>query len=133
MLIGYRPDDEAYITSSGADFHPQDEFGNGNIPFYEILNPSDEIQFRVDDHLGGLDNPVMTLNTHWGPTDFDLIDQIDSDTIISEQSGFDNDLWVVDVSGASGLFTLTNFDTGSGVTGTTAAWLPFVGLIDAEV
>lgn len=133
MLVPIRPGDEAYINHVGPTFVSQDQNDNGNIAYFEITSEGDEILFSLRDRIAGLENPVITLHTQWGPTDFDLVDDIDGETIISEQSGFDNDTWLIQVSGRSGRFSLTNFSTGDGVDGTQAAWLPYVGVADMKV
>jgi hypothetical protein len=133
MLIGYRPEDEAYVSHTGAVFHPQDENNNETAAYYEIQGTTDSIVFDVNDHIGGLNDPVMTLYTNWGETDFDLRDEINDNVIIAEQSGFDTDIWLVEVASTSGRFELTQFDTANGVDGTQAAWLPYIGLISSEV
>lgn len=133
MLIGIRPGDGAYVEHTGAVFHAQDEQQNQNVPYYEIQGTNDEIIFEIRDNISGLANPILTLYTHWGEVDFDLIDDVDGDIIVSEQSGFDSDLWMAEVDGRSGRFKITQFDTTDGVDGTQAAWLPFIGVANAEV
>lgn len=133
MLIGIRPTDESYVSHSGATFSEQDQNGNQEVAYYEINNTTDEIVFDISDKVAGLDNPVMLLHTSWGSTDYNLEDEQDNEVIIAEQSGFDTDVWIVGISGRSGRFRITEFDTSQGVTGTQAAWLPFVELLPAEV
>jgi len=132
MLIGIRPQDEAYYGSDGVVYHPQDENNTGNIPFYEITDTADSIEFDLTGHLGGLDTPIAVLHTAFGTTDFDLRDRETDDAIISEQSGFDQDTWIVDLSGTSGRYELTQFDTTNGVDGTQAGWQAYITLLGAE-
>jgi hypothetical protein len=68
----------------------------------------------------------MVLNTVFGPTDFDLIDVGTGQPVVSEQSGFDSDVWYCEIGDTTERFVLTNFDTADGVDGTQAAWYPFV-------
>ena len=127
MLIGIRPGDPAYDDNTGAVFHPQDENGTGSVAFYEIQNTTDEILFDIRDEIAGLDHPVLVLNTVFGPTDFTLEDRNSGAAIVDEQSGFDSDVWVVDLSGASKDLRLTEF------TDTQAAFYPYVRLTDRQV
>lgn len=133
MFVGLRPDDRAYDASSGLVFHPQDESGNGNIPFYEVTATSDELDFDLRQDISGFDNPVLILNSIFGPTDFDLIDRNTSNAIVSEQSGFDSDVWAIDLSASSGRLRLTNFDTGNGVDGTQAGWQAIAQVLPLQV
>lgn len=133
MLVGIRPGDAAYVDHTGADYHPQDESDDDLSAYYDILNTGDEIIFDVAQYKGGLKTPVMTLHTAWGATDFDLIDQINNEIVVSEQSGFSNDRWFIELEGTSGQFVLTEFDTGDGVDGTQAAVLPYVGITNLKV
>jgi hypothetical protein len=132
MLLGIRPGDDAYIDHTGAVYHAQDENDNDEVAYYEIQATGDTIEFDVRDHSQGLETPTLTLHTQWGETDFNLEDRVDNEVIVAEQSGYDNDIWMVDLSGTSGRLRLTQFDTTNGVDGTKAAWLPFVGLINVE-
>lgn len=133
MLLGIAPGDGAYVDHTGAVFHPQDENGNGNIAFYEIQNTGDVIEIDIANQISGLATPTVTFYTQWGATDFDIVDRVDGSVIVSEQSGFDNDLWFVDVTGTSGTLQITQFDTNAGVDGTEAAWLAYIGVGDAQV
>lgn len=132
MLIPIRPGDAAYIDNSGSTFVAQDEQDNLNVAYYEINAEGDTIDFEVTNNAAGFELPILRLFSVWGPTDFTLVDLQTGDPIISEQSGFDNDQWIIDISGTSGRFRLTDFDTGAGVDGTQAAWLPFVEVLSAE-
>jgi len=128
MLIPIRPGDDAYVSHSGAVFHEQNEAGNGNVAYYEIQNTTDEIVFTLADNMNGISNPLLALYTQWGATDFALYDDINGGAIVDEQSGYDTDIWHVEVGDTSGKLRLTDFDTDDGVDGTQAAWLPFAGL-----
>lgn len=126
MLIGIRPTDDAYDANNGAVFHPQDENDGGNVAYYEIQNTTDEIQFDVREDTAGLSNPILILNSIFGPTDFSLVDRNTGEPIVAEQSGFDSDVWTIDISEASGRFSITNFNTGNGVDGTQAGWYAYI-------
>lgn len=130
MLIGIRPDDSAYVGHTGADFHPQNE--SDTIPFYEITSTADEILFDLSDDAEQIDNPVMIARTAFGPTDFTITDRQSGDVVISEQSGFDTDVWFVDISQTSYKLKIADFDTDDGVDGTQAAWYPFLTVIGAR-
>lgn len=132
MLLGIRPGDDAYVAHQGAVFHPQNENNNLNMAYYEITATDDQIDFDVATQVTGLETPILALHQHWGETDYDLIDRVDSTEIIAEQSGFDNDIWFINLEGTSGKLRLTSFDTNQGVNGTEAAWLPYVELISAR-
>ena len=128
-LVGIRPGDRAYKDHSGAVYHEQDQ---SNVAYYEIQNTSDTIEFDVRDHMQGLATPTLTLHTQWGETHFYLQDRVDKNTITAEKSGYDNDIWMINLSGTSGRLQL-GFNSGDGEPdGTQAAWLPFVGLINLK-
>jgi len=132
MLVGIREGDPPLEFTTGVTFNAQDENGNGNVAFWEINNTGDEINLDLRDYISGLDTPILIFRTVFGPTDFDLLDQQTGSTIVSEQSGFDSDTWVINVEGTSGQFTLTQFDTGNGVDGTQAGWYGYVQVVDLE-
>jgi len=127
MLIGLRPGDEAYDDHTGMVYHSQNENGNGNVAFYEVQNTGDELLFDLRGMVDGLDEPVLQLNTIFGATDYNLEDRGTGNVIIAEQSGFDSDVWRIDISDTSLRFRLTQFDTGNGVDGTQAGWLAYCG------
>jgi len=129
--VGTRPDDEAYDGHSGATYHPQDEGGTGNVGFYEINNTSDEINFALGPALRGISDPVLVFYTAFGTTDFDIINRNTNATLVSEQSGFDTDVWLVDAPPTTDQLRITQFDTGT-VNGTQAGWYPFVGVFDLK-
>ena len=126
MLVPIRPGDPAYVNNDGSIFHPQDENNNLNVAYYEIQAEADTIDFDVADNAQGLSEPVLVLYSTWGTVDFTLLDRNSGDPIVSELSGFDTDVWIVNLSGTSGRLRLTDFDTDAGVDGQQAAWLPFV-------
>lgn len=119
-LLDISPDSDNLVKYEGAVFHPQNEQSNGNVAFYEIQSQTDEIVINVEQNIDGLTNPVLIWNTAWGPTDFDLIDINTGKTVISEVSGYDSDVWIVDLTGTSGEYKLTNFED------TQAGWYAYV-------
>lgn len=129
MLVGIRPDDPALDQTTGATFHPQDEDGGGNVAYYEINATDDEIQIDLRSYIGAFDTPIAIFHTAFGETDFEIEDFATGDAFIVEQSGFDTDAWAVDLSGTSGRYVITQFDTDAGVDGTQAAWYPYVTLL----
>jgi hypothetical protein len=133
MLVGIRPDDVAYEDHTGPNFVSQDDSNNGNVAYYEMTSVGDTIRFDLSRYMSGLENPVATFHTNWGPTEFLLRDQNDVETFINEKSGYHTDLWVVEMGNVSGRTAIEITDDDQGVNGTQAAWLPYVGLIDAEV
>lgn len=132
MLVPIRPDDPAHEADEGVTFHPQDEDDNLNVAYYEINDEGDRIDFNVNEYAQGLDVPILVLYSVWGATDFTLIDRATGDPIVSELSGYDTDVWMIDLSGTSGQLRLTDFDTDGDVDGTEAAWLPFVEVSGLE-
>lgn len=132
MLIGLRPGDDAYDDNTGMVYHPQDESGGGNVAFYEIQDPTDELLFDIRDFISGFDSPVLVMNTIFGATDFALRDRNGDSVVVEEQSGFDSDVWVFDIGDASGRFRLTDFDTGNGVDGTQAGWYAYCRVLPAQ-
>lgn len=132
MLIGIRPGDSAHVDTSGVIYTPQDENGAGNIGYYEVTATGDSVTFDVADRMGAFDTPILELNSIWGETEFDLIDTVDGEAVVSEFSGFSNDVWLIDISGTSGRFRLEIADNSGSVDGTIAAWLPYVGLMGAQ-
>lgn len=126
MLVGIRPGDDAYNSHTGLTFHPQDESGGGNISFYEVNATTDQLEFDLATYVGRFSNPTLILNSVFGPTDFTLYDRDGPTQVIDEQSGYDSDVWIVDLSGTSGNLRLTDFDTNAGVTGTQAGWYAYV-------
>jgi hypothetical protein len=132
MLVAYRPGDAQYVDDDGVVFHPQNENSNGNVAYYEITATGDYIDLDLRDNLAGLDRPVLFLYTQWGATDYDFEDRGANEVLVSEQSGFDTDVWAIDLINTSGRYRLTNFATSNGVDGTQAAWLPFGALQDLE-
>lgn len=131
-LLDATLDGEHYVSNSGAVFHPQDESGTGNVAFWEITSESDSITFQVPLADLDFDTPVLVLRTLFGPTDFDVQESGSGSTIVSEQSGFDTDIWFVNIAGTPGEYTLTDFDTGDGVNGTQAGWYPFIVVEDLQ-
>lgn len=125
MLIGLRPGDDAYVDHNGLVFHPQDENGNGNVAFYEVTASGDELLFDLRDIVSGFDDPVLILNSIFGPTDFTLTDRGSGVPVVAEQSGFDSDVWAIDITDTTLRFRLSDFDTGNGVNGTQAGWLAY--------
>lgn len=125
MYIDITPSSSHYVANTGCVFHPQDEGGNGNVAFYEIQGASDTIDIDIEEEVNEASDPLLIINTAWGPTDFDLLDRGDNnDEIISEVSGFDTDHWFVALDSATGKLRLTQFDD------TQAAVLPYVILAD---
>jgi hypothetical protein len=132
-LIGIRPGDIAYEDHTGAVYHPQNEGGNQlNIAHFEITNPSDIIEIDVQPYVSDYTAATVVFFTPFGATDYDVIDPGTSNTVVSEQSGFDNDSWVVDISAYGGRLNITNFNTGDGVAGTESAWYPYVAVFDRQ-
>jgi len=131
-FIGFRPGDTAYVDHTGAVFNPQNDGGAGNIAYYEIQNTSDTIDIDVARVTRLYDNPTLVFNTVFGPTDFAVETAGGGNAIVSEQSGFDTDGWVVSVTGFADTLRLTQFDTGNGIDGTQAAWYPYINVLDLQ-
>lgn len=123
-MVSISPDSIAYVNHKGAVFHPQDENNNQNISFYEITGTTDEIDFNTRRYTREYNRPILTLHTIFGPTDFDVVDRSQGRTIISEVSGFDTEVWNIDITDSSPELRLTNFGD------TTAAFYPFVGVFN---
>ena len=132
MLVGIRPGDPAYEDHQGPNFVPQDDNGNENVPYYDMTAVGDSISFDLSTYMDGLDNPVGTFHANWGETEFLLRDQNNVETFINELSGFDTDMFLVELDGVSGRITLEITDDGA-ADGTQAAWVPYVGLANAQV
>ena len=132
-LVSIRPGDRAYVDHAGAVYHPQDENGNGNVAFYEIQAAGDTIDLNLSRYTEPLDSPKLVLHTALGPTDYAVEDRATGRTVIDEQSGFDTDVWVFDITSTSDELRITDFDTGGQVDGTQAAWYPYVGLFEGVV
>lgn len=130
QVVGIRPGDLAYEAHSGAVFHGQDESQGGNVPFYEIQATGDQIDINLGNIIFEMEDPALVFYTKWGETDFDVVERSEGTTIVSEQSGFDSDVWVVDAAATDGQLRITNFDTADGVDGTQAGWLPYIGVHD---
>jgi hypothetical protein len=129
-LVGIRPGDRAYEDHTGAVYHAQNENNNGNVAHYEIQNPSDTIELDIRSYIFDMAAPTMVIYTPWGETDYNIEERTTGDVLITEQSGFDTDVWVVDVQSTDGKLDITQFDTTNGVDGTQAAWLPYTGVFD---
>lgn len=126
MLIGIRPGDDAYVTHSGTDFRAQDDTATAaeNMAFYEINAAGDRIDFDLAPYILGLGTPLAVITTAWGTTEYDLIDRDNGQVVLGESSGFDTDVWMVDLSGTEGQLRLTNFAD------TQAAFLPYLKVWD---
>jgi len=122
-MIDIAPASTAYVNHTGTVHQAQ---STSNVGFYEIQNTSDVIEFDLT-QVNDFDNPVMVVNTVFGPTDFDLIDRSSGSLIVGESSGYDSDVWIIDLSGTSGQYRLTNFDD------TQAAFYDSVRLFDEQV
>lgn len=117
------PSGAIYEGSSGLNFTAQTA---SNVGFYEVTSQSDSLQFRVPDIVAQYDDAVLTLNTVFGPTDFDVIEVSSGATLISETSGFDSDVWRVFTSNDGATLEVTNFDD------TTAALYPYLGVAEVQ-
>lgn len=106
-LVGIRPTDDAYDTHTGATFNSQSATG---VALYDIEAQNDTIDFDLTGIIDDFDNPVIAITTAFGTTDFDVVDQTDDSTVVSDVSGFDTDVWLVDVSATSLQLRITNFD-----------------------
>lgn len=132
--LAIRPGDKAYVDHTGAVYHPQDENNtDGNIAFYEITAEGDEIDLDLRRYISDATRPHVAFYPLWGATDFDIIERATDETLVSEQSGFDTNVYVVDISGSDGQLRLTNFDTGDGVDGTEAGWYAYLDVYDLVV
>jgi hypothetical protein len=109
-LISINPDSLAYVDHSGVTYHPQDENGNGNIEYYEINNQGNYIDFDVGRYTRDYNRPAIVFRTIYGAVDFDVYDRGQDRTIVSENSDFHSDVWIVDISDASSELRLTDFD-----------------------
>jgi hypothetical protein len=127
MLVGIRPSDSAYVNHTGADFVSQGDTitsPTNNLSLYEINNVGDQIDFDLVDRITGLGTPIMVVNTIFGTTEFDLIDRDNGNEILGETSGFDSDVWIINLSGTEGNLRLTNFDDQQ------AAFYPYIRISD---
>lgn len=122
LVYGIRPTDDIYVGHSGPTFNGQDANG---VAIYEINASGDTIDFDLSGKLGDFDTPVVQITTIFGSTDFTVEDRPNNSTITSDVSGFDSDVWYVDISGTSFDLRLTNFND------TQAAFYPFVKVFDA--
>lgn len=129
-LIAVRPGDLGYVDHTGAVYHPQNESGNKNVPYYEITSAGDEIDIDLRSYIFQLSDPHVVFYTTWGPTAFDIIERSTGDTLAGEESGFDNTGWTFDISPTDGKLRITNFDTNSPIVATEAAWYPFVQVFE---
>lgn len=124
-MIDISPTASAYDAHSGATFNAQDA---DNVAFYEINNEGDTVDFTLE-QVPDMGNPTLIINTVFGPTGFEVQDRGDANaTVVSEESGYDSDVWVVDLSdAATGELRLTNF------TDPTAGFYAYVTLTDRQV
>lgn len=120
-MVNIRPNAPAHIANT-ATYNQQSD---SNVGFYEVNSAGDTIDFDLE-QVADLQDPTIVITTAWGTTDFDLVERDTGDTVVSETSGFDTDVWVVDVQDTSGKFRLTNFDD------TQAAFYGYVRVFDAE-
>lgn len=120
-MVNIRPNAPAHIANT-ATYNQQSD---SNVGFYEVTSAGDTIDFDVE-QVPDLQDPTIVVTTAWGSTDFDLVERDTGDTIVSESSGFDTDVWIIDVQDTSGKFRLTNFDD------TQAAFYGYVRVFDAE-
>lgn len=133
VLSGLRPGDRDYVDHTGMTFHPQNENNtDGNIPFYEINNQSDQLDFTMEKFIVRFDRPIMVLHPIFGETDFQLVERSTGGTVVDEVSGFGSNVWVFDISATDGKLRLTDFDPSGAVDGTQAGWLAYARVFDAQ-
>jgi hypothetical protein len=132
-VVSIRPGDGAYVEHTGAVYHPQDENDTGNVAFYEIQNQGDTIDFDLRRYTRPFDDPKLMLHTAFGPTDYTVEDRVTGNIVVDEQSGFDTDVWILDITSTSSELRITDFDPGGQVDGTQAAWYPYVSLFEGVV
>ena len=132
-LVSIRPDDKAYVDHTGAVYHPQDENGNGNVAFYEIQASGDTIDMNLSRYIRPFQDPKLVLHTAFGPTDYAVEDRVTGRTVVDEQSGFDTDVWVFDITSSSAELRITDFDPSGQADGTQAVWYPYVSLFEGVV
>lgn len=130
-LYDITPDADLYEGHTGMVYDGQDGSGGGSIGFYETRGEGDTLDFRVPDAARDWDETAMVFNTVFGTIDFDVQTVGAGETLVSEQSGFDSDVWVVRVPDGVTL-RLTDFDTGDGVDGQQAAIYPYVGFFEIQ-
>lgn len=132
MLIGIRPKDSAYENATGGvTYHEQTD--TQTLAFYEITGTDAEIQFNISSRIEQMVQPVLFLYSHWGSTDFSVVDRLTDKTLVDEQSGgVSTNVWPVNLTETSGIYSLTNFKTNQGVDGTVAGWPAFVGVQEAD-
>lgn len=120
-LVNIRPNAPAHIANTA----PYTQQSSDNVGFYEITDEGDTIDFDLE-QVPDLQDPTIEISTVFGTTDFDLVERDTGNKITSEKSGFDSDVWLIDVQNTSGKFRLTNFDD------TQAAFYGYVKVYDAE-
>jgi hypothetical protein len=131
-FVGFRADadDSAYVNHTGATYHPQSDSTSSptnNVAYYEIQNAGDQIDINLGEVTGPMDEPRVVFYSAWGPTEFDIIDRSDSETVMGDLSGFDSDVWQVSVQITSPELRFTNFAN------TQAGWYAYCGVFDAIV
>jgi len=125
-LYDISPDGSLYDDHTGMVYHPQDEGGNGNIAFYEVQNAGDTLEFTLPSEMARFDAGAIVLNTVFGSTDYDVLVPASGETVLSEQSGFDSDVWPISINLADTTLRLTNFDD------TQAGFSPYVSVVQIE-
>jgi len=124
-LLGVRPGDQHYVNHNGATYTPQNDNDNGNVALYEINDPTDEIIFKLPpEAMEEYDEVKMSFSSIFGSTDFSAYSA--GKEMVSEQSGFDSDNWIITLTTNNKQVKLTDFNTANGVDGTQAAWYPYV-------
>jgi hypothetical protein len=126
VLYGFRPGDDYYVDSTGLVYHPQDENGTGNIPFYEVTAQGDSVEFRVPQVVRDYSNTALSFNTVFGPTDYTLEDASSGNNIVEELSGYGSNVWNVEVARPGATLRITDFGD------TTAALYPFFTVSEVQ-
>lgn len=122
-LVGIRPTDDAYVAHTGATFTAQSESG---VALYDIGATGDTIDFDLNAVAEPFDDPAIAITTAFGTTAYTVEDRSDSSVVVSEASGFDTDVWIVDVSASSLELRLTDFDD------TQAGFYPYLRVFETQ-
>lgn len=126
-LVDVSPDSIVYVDHQGLTYTPQNESGSGNVALYEVNNQTDQLDVNLRRYVRDYNEPTLMLNTIFGSTDFDVYDRRQERTLLSEDSGFDTDTWMLEITDASPELRFENFDD------TQAAFYPYISIFDKVV
>lgn len=122
-IYGIAPGDDQYVDHTGLNYTAQTD---SNVAFYEVNAAGDTLEFILPDVVEKYDDAVFTLQTVFGPTDFDVLLKDSGTTLVSETSGFDSDVWRIEGESVGETIQVTNFDT------TTAAIYPYLPVAEVQ-